>query len=578
MKRIWLLIVFLIPMLMHAQVYEELTDTKPIDNALWEKQKEGVCVSWGSTNTRYSKTNVPRIKIETKKRVHGWKGEKLNAVIAIWNKSSDCDISVESTDLKFSAGNIISKKNISIGIVRYVMTDEFIREGKTSCGFRKNKAEWDSSLVADIIDTKQYVFLKERNTTSIWLNIQIPYDAAKGLYKGEIIVRKNGEVSHTLKLEVGVGGYTLPHPKEWKFHLDLWQNPYSVARFHRVDVWSNEHMRLLKEVMKPLADAGQKVITASIMHKPWNGQTYDYFESMVTWIRKLNGSWVFNYDIFDKWVELMMSIGIDKQINCYSMVPWNFSFKYFDERTNDMAILKTKPGEKAYNDVWYVFLSDFAKHLKEKGWFDKTCIAMDERPLEVMKTVIALIHRADPQYKIALAGQYYPEIEKDLYDYCVSMDQTIPKEVVERRAAENLVTTYYTYCADFKPNVFTFSDPAEATWIPLFVEKLGFSGYLRWAYNSWGENPLQDSRFRQWPAGDTHYVYPGFRSSIRFEKTIEGIQQFEKIQVLKKEYAKNKGVLRDIQKEMDGFKAEDVFKSGNAAKVTEKMMRYLNRF
>ena len=92
--------------------------------------------------------------------------------------------------------------------------------------------------------------------------------------------------------------------------------------------------------MKMLADAGQKIITASIMHKPWNGQTYDYFESMVTWTKKVNGTWAFDYDVFDKWVEMMMSVGIDKQINCYSMVPWKLSFQYFDQATNSMQYVK----------------------------------------------------------------------------------------------------------------------------------------------------------------------------------------------------------------------------------------------
>ena len=55
--------------------------------------------------------------------------------------------------------------------------------------------------------------------------------------------------------------------------------------------------------MKLYADAGGKVITASIMHKPWNGQTYDAFESMVTWLKKADGTWYFDYTVFDKWVE-----------------------------------------------------------------------------------------------------------------------------------------------------------------------------------------------------------------------------------------------------------------------------------
>lgn len=65
-------------------------------------------------------------------------------------------------------------------------------------------------------------------------------------------------------------------------------------------------------------------------------------------------------------------------------------------------------------------------------------------------------------------------------------------------------------------------------------------GYLRWAYNSWTKNPLVDSRFITWPAGDTYMIYPGPLSSLRFEKLIEGAQDFEKIRQLKSFYKKNK--------------------------------------
>lgn len=65
----------------------------------------------------------------------------------------------------------------------------------------------------------------------------------------------------------------------------------------------------------------------------------------------------------------------------------------------------------------------------------------------------------------------------------------------------------------------------------------GYDGFLRWAYNSWVGEPLTDSRFRTFPAGDTYIIYPGARSSVRFERLVEGIQDAEKISILKKEFA-----------------------------------------
>ena len=118
-----------------------------------------------------------------------------------------------------------------------------------------------------------------------------------------------------------------------------------------------------------LANAGQKVITTTIMYKPWNGQTQDPFYSMVFRMKKMDGSWSFDYTVFDRWVEFMMNeIGITQQINCYTMIPWALSFDYFDQASNSIAFVKAKPGDKAYSEYWSVFLKDFACHLRDKGW------------------------------------------------------------------------------------------------------------------------------------------------------------------------------------------------------------------
>lgn len=87
---------------------------------------------------------------------------------------------------------------------------------------------------------------------------------------------------------------------------------------------------------------------------------------MVTWIKRADGTWAFDYTIFDRWVEFMMSVGIDKQINCYSMVPWELSFQYYDQATNSLQFVKTAPGDAAYEEMWGAMLASFSKHLKEK--------------------------------------------------------------------------------------------------------------------------------------------------------------------------------------------------------------------
>ena len=158
------------------------------------------------------------------------------------------------------------------------------------------------------------------------------------------------------------------------------------------------------------------------------------------------------------------------------MVPWSLSFQDFDQASNSLQFIETAPGEPEYEEMWSSMLTAFAKHLKEKGWFDICTIAMDERPMEVMKKTLAVIRKADPDFKISLAGNYHPEIEKDMYDYCITINENFPKEVLARRKLENKVTTLYTCCSERYPNTFTFSPAAEAAWIGCYMAAAGVDG------------------------------------------------------------------------------------------------------
>lgn len=110
-----------------------------------------------------------------------------------------------------------------------------------------------------------------------------------------------------------------------------------------------------------------------------------------------------------------MSCGIKQRINCYTMVTWDLSFSFCNEGSGKDMTFIAKPGSREYHDYWTTMLRDFTDHLKSKGWFGITAVAMDERPLESMQTVIHILRQIDPGWKIALAGdRYHPELEKEI--------------------------------------------------------------------------------------------------------------------------------------------------------------------
>ena len=520
--------------------FTELPDHQTPQAEEWKNIK-GTHAAWGNSNVRYAWHSLPDAKaLKQKETLTAWRGERVSTQAIIYSAKGTDSLTLQLSAFR-NGRYTLPAEAIKASFVRYVKTDAWSTpDGRgAGCGYRPNHTLYDSTMVADIIDPHAMALpLEAMSTRSAWVRCQIPTDAMSGTYSGTLSIKEGKRTVAKLPLYIKVGSHTLPAPQDWKFHLDLWQNPFAEARYYNTPLWSDAHLAAMRPSMEMLAAAGQKVITASIMHKPWNGQTEDHFDSMVTWTKKLDGTWEFGFEVFDRWIEFMMSCGVKEQINCFSMIPWALSFPYYDVATNRMQVLRAAPGDAAYEEMWVAMLKAFSEHLREKGWFGITTIAMDERPMHAMQKAMAVIRKADPEFKVSLAGNWHPEIEADLYDYCIALDQAelLPKEVFTRRKAEGKKTTIYTCCSTHKPNTFTFSVPAEGAWYGFYVAGTEYDGYLRWAYNSWVKQPLHDTRFRQWPAGDTYMVYPYGRSSVRFEKLIEGIQAYEKVRILREEF------------------------------------------
>jgi hypothetical protein len=520
-----------------AKTYDEPQDPSPEKTENWSAVPKGLQASIVSTNIRFVKSVIPKIQEKNIWTEEAWKGERVSAQLVLWSNDPLNIVQVGISDFIADNGDKIPAGNIQLSFVKYVITDEFAG----GCGYRKPE-DFASSLAADALDPVDSYVVKAQETRPVWITIDVPSNAAAASYKSTITVNVEGQKSKKFELDLKVIDKVLPPPGDWKFHLDLWQNPYAVARFHNVEAWSPEHWDLLKPLMKRLADAGQKVITVSLNKRPWGGQTFDQFEAMVGWKKKADGTWQYDFTIFDNWVRFMMDLGVKKQISCYSMVPWGNEFYYFDEAENKEIKIKAAPGTKDYEELWIPFLTEFKKHLAEKGWNGITRIAMDERGPEEMKAMLKLLNKYAPEFGVSFADNHksYKLYPDELKDMSVAFGHPVDHEDLVKRRANGYISTHYVCCSDGFPNTFTFSPPAEGVFIGWYTIAADFDGFLRWSYNSWVENPLQDSRFRAWPAGDTYIVYPDNRSSIRFETLRDGIEDAEKIRILREELtAKN---------------------------------------
>lgn len=537
-------------------------------------------LDWAATGSHCVIGGGPSLEFQKKAFNHvAWRGEKVFAQAVVSSEEELKDVRLSVSDLR-NGKSLIGAENIRLQFVSYVVSDLLDTTKYGQCGSREDKSKWGEVLVADVLDINDSMTVPAGRKQPVWMTVSVPSDARPGKYSGKLTVTSSNAKARSLNVELTVADHVLPPARDWAFHLDLWQNPYSVARYENVPLWSEAHFEAMRPVMRMLAEAGQKSVTATIMSRPWNGQTEDAFGSMVTKIRRIDGTWLYDYTIFDRWVEFMFSLGIDRQINCYSMIPWALQFDYIDQATSSPATFQAAPGSEEYNEYWGAFIADFARHLKAKGWFEKTMIAMDERPLESMQAVLGLIRKVEPAFKISLAGNYHEPVIYDIVDFgeTFSGKQEFPESAKTKRKELGLTTTFYTCCAEAHPNMFVISNPDEAAWLGWFAQADGYDGYLRWAYNSWTLDPLTDARFRTWPAGDCFVVYPGGRGSVRFSKLVEGIQDFEKVRILRSRWQEtgDEAKLGQLTGILKSFTSETVLAEG-PAKALAAAKSFLDR-
>lgn len=106
---------------------------------------------------------------------------------------------------------------------------------------------------------------------------------------------------------------------------------------------------------------------------------------------------------------------------------------------------------------------------------------------------------------------------------------------VKARRVGGMTTSYYICCGPNSPNTFLKSPLCESAWQGVYIAATGIDGLLRWAAFTWPRDPLFDGSFNHWAPGDTYLIYPGPRTSTRWEMLREGLETAEKIRILRAE-------------------------------------------
>jgi hypothetical protein len=572
-----------VPQAHYQAEYTFDTNTDPIS---WAKQKRGLHVAFGSTDELYLRCEVPALKEPTQAwEVSGWRGERLNAQVLVWSTDPQEQIRVQANDLTSNTGEVIKKDQVRLYLVRYVLSN-FPYQAK---GFTCDVTNQAPYLMPDRLEALERFALPGRTVRPMWLVIDIPLEAKPGAYHGTLKVNSSKD-SATLQLRIDVQKATLPNPRDWKFRLDLWQNPWVVASYFQVRPWSEEHKALLRTHLKLYAECGGKYITTYAVHSPWSDNSFVLERTMIDWIRTTTGSWRFDYSIFDEYVDLAVEAGVRGAITIYTPVPWGHRFRYLDETSGNYIDAEWSPKSEQFKAFWNVFLDDLKAHLSTKGWFEMTYLGINENPLEITLAAAKVIKENSKDWKITYDGDWHPELSSLIDDYSVIISREPSAKELLARTTSGFTTSYYVCCNPPRPNTFVFSAPVEGRYLGWYAAACGYSGFLRWAYDAWPADPMRDARHTLWPAGDCFLVYPGGNSSIRFEKLREGIVDYEKIMLLKDLTGRSSsGTAKNLLKELENHLGQliehrdharreyDVTKLSKALEKGKKLIDTLSR-
>ena len=148
------------------------------------------------------------------------------------------------------------------------------------------------------------------------------------------------------------------------------------------------------------------------------------------------------------------------------------------------------------------------------------------------------------------------------------------------------LTTFYTSCSLPRPNNFVAADanPADMAAMPWYAMFRGHDGYLRWAFDNWrSHNPL-DLQEGSFTAGDFSFVYRSSNDkdmtvipSVRSELLRDGIEDYEKVQVLHKTMlqCKEEDLLNRLQEMIHTFTTEQLM-AGQAVELITQARRQLH--
>ena len=204
----------------------------------------------------------------------------------------------------------------------------------------------------------------------IWIRLQIPPDAAPGLYRGNVRVTADGIDPLVVPVEIDVIGWRLPDPRQFQTFVESEQSPYGVANAYKLKPWSDEHWRKMDASFRQLARLGADWLFVPVLLNSEFGNRDD--ASLIKWIRRKDGALRFDTAVLDRYLDLAVKHWGAPRVVCLAIMHGVGSssnhVRILDEASGKASLVDVGPRTKIdRRPLWRAFALAVREHMRARG-------------------------------------------------------------------------------------------------------------------------------------------------------------------------------------------------------------------
>jgi len=374
-------------------------------------------------------------------------------------------------------------------------------------------------LLRDMKDGK--VIVRSRQWSSIWVDVKLTDEILAGDYEIEFQLIKEENVVCRAAAKVTVIGAVLPKQKimhtEW-IHADC------LADYYHVDVFSEEHWKLVENCFREAVDRGCNMMLVPLFTSPLDTAVgLERTTTQLVEVTVKDGEYIIGFDKVKRWIDLCKECGVEYFEMSHLFSQWGA--KYAPKVVADVDGKEEKifgwhtPAVGEYTRFLETFLPQLTAKLREWGIADVTYFHISDEPREAH---LESFRAAKESLGNMLDGFHTFDALSSYEFYRHGLiDKPVPGNNEIEEFLEHGLTDMWTYYCTGQfyevSNRFMSMPSARNRIYGVQLYKYKIIGILHWGYNFYNSqfsiehiNPYEvTDAGNAFPSGDPFLVYPG---------------------------------------------------------------------